>query len=190
MGADVINTPQSVYTALCDAIDDQRLPPVHLWRPERSGQIDIRIRTDGRWFHEGQEIKRQALVKVLASVMRCDPDGFCLVTPAERLLIQVDDAPFVACAMDVKAAGQPDQELLFTTNIGELVIANAQRPIVVTYENPRDPEEPRPYIEVRDGIQALISRNVFYQMVELAEEREGGLVLRSAGATFKLGALT
>ena len=187
--ADAVNTPESVYAALCEEIENQTLPPVHLWHPERSGRIDIRIRADGSWFHEGVEIKRQGLVKVLASVLRRDEDGFCLVTPAERLLIEVDDAPFIAGGMDVKGAGTDDQELLFTTNIGESVIANAHRPIAVTYENPKDPEEPRPYVEVRDGIHALIGRNVFYRLVELGEERDGKLEVRSGGARFVLGVL-
>ena len=86
------NTPDALYESLVAELNDQKLPPVDLWHPERSGRIDIRIRADGRWIHEGQEIKRLGLVKVLASVLRRDEDGFVLVTPAERLLIEVDDA--------------------------------------------------------------------------------------------------
>jgi len=183
------DTPQSVFAALVEQLEAQTLPPVHLWHPERSGRIDIKICTDGRWIHEGEEIKRPALVKVLASVLRRDEDGFCLVTPAERLLIEVEDAPFIAGGMEVKNSGRDGQELLFTTNIGELVIASAERPIAVTYENPKDPEEPRPYVEVREGIHALIGRNVFYQLVELGEEHEGTLFVTSCGVRFELGRL-
>jgi len=164
------------------------LPPVHLWQPERSGSIDIRISLDGRWFHEGVEIKRMGLVKVLASVLRCDADGFVLVTPAERLLIEVEDAPFIAGGMEVQNAGTAHQELLFTTNLGELVVASAERPIVVNYTNPNDPAEPRPYVEVRTGLQALIARSVFYRLVELTREHNGRYVVASAGAEFDLGA--
>lgn len=184
------STPDSVYAALLEQLDAQSLPPVHLWQPERSGRIDIKICTDGRWIHEGEEIKRPALVKVLASVLRRDEDGFCLVTPVERLLIDVEDAPFIAGGMEVKDRGGAEQELLFTTNIGELVIAGAKRPIAVTYENPKDPAEPRPYLEVRDGIHALIGRNVFYQLVELGEEQDGKLYVRSSGVSFELGSLS
>lgn len=183
------NTPESLYAALRAEAGEQSLPPVHLWHPERSGKIDIRIATDGRWFHEGVEIKRLGLVKVLASVLRRDEDGFVLVTPAERLLIEVDDAPFIAGGMEVQKAGTPDQELLFTTNIGELVVANAERPIAVTYENPADPEEPRPYVEVRKGLHALIARAVFYRLVELGREQQGRFVVTSAGVDFELGAM-
>ena len=184
------NTPDALYESLVAELNDQKLPPVDLWHPERSGRIDIRIRADGRWIHEGQEIKRLGLVKVLASVLRRDEDGFVLVTPAERLLIQVDDAPFIAGGLDVKHAGQPEQELLFTTNLGELVIASAERPIAVTYENPRDPQEPRPYVQVRNGIHALIGRNVFYRLVELGEASDDVLSVRSAGTSFELGQLS
>ena len=186
----MISTPDSVFAALVEELDAPSLPPVHLWHPERSGRIDIKILTDGRWIHEGEEIKRPALVKVLASVLRRDEDGYCLVTPVERLLIDVEDAPFIAGGMEAKNAGRVDQELMFTTNIGELVLASAERPIAVTYENPADPEEPRPYLEVRDGIHALIGRNVFYQLVELGEEQDGTLYVHSCGTRFELGRLS
>ena len=181
------NTPEALYTALRAEVGEQTLPPVHLWHPERRGTIDIRIKSDGRWFHEGVEIKRLGLVKVLASVLRRDEDGFVLVTPAERLLITVDDAPFIAGGMDVQNAGTPEQELLFTTNLGELVVASAEQPIAVTYENPNDPAEPRPYIEVRKGLHALIARSVFYRLVELGREESGRFVVSSGGAEFVLG---
>jgi len=184
------STPESVFAALVDELNSQSLPPVHLWHPERSGRIDIKICTDGRWIHEGVEIKRPALVKVLASVLRRDEDGYCLVTPVERLLIDVEDAPFVAGGMEVKDAGSVHQQLMFTTNIGELVLASAERPIAVSYENPTDPQEPRPYVQVREGLHALIGRNVFYQLVELGEEAAGTLYVRSCGEKFELGKLS
>ena len=162
---------------------------MHLWHPDRQGEIDIRIAADGRWYHEGVEIKRQELVKVLASVLRRDRDGYVLVTPAERLLITVEDAPFVAGGMDVRGAGTPEQELLFTTNLGELVVASEQRPLTVTYTNPQDPAEPRPYVEVRDDLPALISRSVFYRLVELGQEVDGKLWVTSRASRFELGEL-
>ncbi len=183
------NTPEALYAALREEAGEQTLPPVHLWHPERRGSIDIKIKADGRWFHDGVEIKRTALVKVLASVLRRDEDGFVLVTPSERLLISVDDAPFIAGGMEVQNAGTPEQELLFTTNIGELVVANADRPIAVTYENPNDPEEPRPYVEVRKGLHALIARSVFYRLVELGRDENGRFVVTSGGVDFELGVL-
>ncbi len=183
------NTPESLYAALRQEAEEQSLPPVHLWHPEHSGSIDIRIMMDGRWLHEGVEIKRMGLVKVLASVLRRDTDGFVLVTPAERLLIEVEDAPFIAGGLEVQNAGTPDQELLFTTNLGEMVVASAQRPIEVTYTNPQDPAEPRPYVEVRSGLKALIARSVFYRLVELTHEQNGRYVVTSAGSDFDLGAV-
>ncbi len=157
------------------------LPPVHLWHPEHCGEIDIVIRANGQWVHEGSPIGREALVRLFSTVLRLDSDGYHLVTPVEKLRIAVEDAPFVAVA--VERAGDT---LRFSTNVGDLVDADAEHPIrVVT-----DPKtgEPRPYLMVRRGLEALIARSVFYELVEIAEENvEGELMISSSGAVFSLG---
>ena len=86
----------SLFDSLEALQADKKLPPVAQWQPERVGQIDIRIARDGAWYHEGAPFKRPALVKLFSTVLRRDPDGFCLVTPAEKLLIEVEDVPFLA----------------------------------------------------------------------------------------------
>jgi hypothetical protein len=158
------------------------------WQPEQQGSINIRIAADGSWYHEGRVFQRPALVKLFASILRKEKTGYYLVTPVEKLAIQVDDAPFVACLLElVDSNGQ--QALVFTTNIGEQVIADDRHPIRVVI----DPvsEEPRPYVLVRDQLEALIGRNAFYEMLNLAEasERDGKQVLtiNSMGTEFLLG---
>lgn len=161
------------------------LPPVHLWNPPNVGEIDIVIRKDGSWVHEGGVIGREALVRLFSTILRKDPDGFYLVTPHERLRIVVEDAPFVAVRVD-----RADGALRFLTNLGDEVAAGPEHPIRVQTDAAG---EPRPYVHVRGGLEALITRPVFYELVEQAEARatadgaELGLV--SNGAWFPIGAV-
>ena len=162
--------------------------PVHLWNPPYCGEIDIRIARDGRWYHNGSLIRRPALVQLFASVLRREQDGsFSLVTPAERVGIQVEDCPFVATLLDVQGEGEA-LRLQFTLNTGETLIASAEHRIEV---DGQASEEPHPTLEVRNGLLALISRNVFYQLVALAQvemcAEQEQLVLTSAGVKFVLG---
>jgi len=159
------------------------LPPVHLWNPADSGEIDIVIKPDGRWVHEGATISREALVRLFSTVLRKDPDGIYLVTPVEKLKITVEDAPFVAVRVD-----RDGEALRFLTNVGDEVLAGPDNAIRV--EVGAD-GEPRPYLHVRRGLEALITRPVFYELVEMAEPRdtpEGEtLGVSSNGAWFAVG---
>jgi hypothetical protein len=159
------------------------LPPVHLWNPAHSGEIDIRIRKDGAWLHEGAVIGREALVRLFSTILRKDPDGIYLVTPVEKLRIAVEDAPFVATRVDRAGEG-----LRFLTNVGDEVDAGPEHAIRVEMD---EGGEPRPYLHVRGGLEALIARPVFYELVELAEEREGPegptLGVATNGAWFPIG---
>ena len=171
---------QGLDGVLTTAKQAMGLPPVHLWNPPNCGDIDIRIRSDGVWFHEGTPIGREALVRLFSTVLRKDPDGIYLVTPVEKLRIVVDDAPFVAVRADRRGEG-----LVFTTNIGDEVEAGPANAIRV--ETDAD-GTPRPYLHVRAGLEALIARPVFYELVEMAEAGEGGVLgVSSNGAWFELG---
>jgi hypothetical protein len=160
------------------------LPPVHLWNPAHCGEIDIRIRKDGLWFHEGSPIGREALVRLFSTVLRKDPDGFHLVTPVEKMKITVDDAPFIAVRVD-----RDGDTLRFLTNVGDEVEAGPEHKLRVE----TDPEtgEPAPYLHVRRGLEARLRRPVFYELVEMAEERytpQGHqLAVQSGGVWFPLG---
>jgi hypothetical protein len=160
------------------------LPPVHLWHPEHCGEIDIRIRKDGVWFHEGTPIGREALVRLFSTVLRLDPDGFHLVTPVEKMKIEVEDAPFIATRVD-----REGEALKFLTNVGDVVEAGPENAIRVQMDAATG--EPRPYLHVRRGLEALIARPVFYELVEMAEPRatpEGERMgVSSNGAWFPVG---
>jgi hypothetical protein len=132
------------------------LPPVHLWNPPHSGEIDIVIARDGSWRHEGAPIGREALVRLFSTILRKDADGIYLVTPVEKMRITVEDAPFVAVRVDQLTGADGRPVLRFTTN-------------------------------VRRGLEALIGRPVFYELVDLAETRDGTLGVESHGAWFPLG---
>ena len=156
------------------------LPPVHLWHPAHCGDIDILIRADGVWMHEVSPIGRAELVRLFSTVLRKDPDGYHLVTPAEKLKIRVEDLPFRAVA--VQAA---DGVLTFTTDVGDVVEAGADHPVVVE----TDPEtgEPSPRLHVRSDLWARIARPVFYELADRAEATAGRLAVRSGGSVFALG---
>ena len=161
------------------------LPPVHLWTPAHCGEIDIRIRKDGVWLHEGTPIGRPALVRLFSTILRKDPDGVFLVTPVEKLKIVVEDAPFTAVGVE-----REGELLRFATNIGDLVEAGANHALRVE-TGPGG--EPRPYLHVRAGLEALVLRPVFYELVEMGVRREAAdgprLGVASNGAWFDLGAL-
>ena len=163
------------------------LPPVHLWNPAHCGEIDIVIKRDGLWFHEGTPIGREALVRLFSTVLRKDPDGFHLVTPVEKMRITVEDAPFIAMRVD-RIAKDGGAALRFLTNVGDEVEAGPDNAIRVEVG---EGGEPRPYLHVRRGLEALIARSVFYELVELAEERETPdgptLGVASNGAWFPIG---
>ncbi|HEY3814062.1 MAG TPA: DUF1285 domain-containing protein [Caulobacteraceae bacterium] len=141
------------------------MPPVHLWNPEVCGDIDIVIRKDGLWLHEKTPIGRKELVRLFSSVLRKDPDGYWLVTPVEKMRITVEDAPFRAVRVDREDAG-----LRFLTNVEDEVLAGPENAIRV--ETDAETGEPAPYLHVRRGLEARIDRAVFYELVDLAEERD------------------
>ncbi len=180
-----MSDPQTLFDSLAAIHADKRLPPVGRWHPEREGRIDIRIAADGVWYHEGAPIKRPAMVRLFSTVLRKDPDGYCLVTPNEKLLIEVEDAPFVAIDLEVKGSGR-DSELMFVTNVEDCVVADRLHALRVSERN----GQPRPYVHVRDGLDALISRAVFYRLVDLGIEEGNECCVYSRGERFSLGCIT
>src|SRR3954465_12126244 len=143
---------------------ERRLPPVEQWNPTHCGPSDMRIARDGTWFHQGSPIGRAAMVRLFSTILRREPDGrHVLVTPVEKLDIEVEDAPFVA--VEVKAEGEAEtMSLAFRLNTGELVIAGPEHRL--RFE--AGPEGPHPYLEVRAGLDALVARPVYYELAELA----------------------
>lgn len=158
--------------------EQKKLPPVDKWNPTHCGHSQMRIARDGTWFHEGSPIGRPAMVRLFSTILRREPDGsFVLVTPVEKLDIDVEDAPFVA--VEVKSEGEGEgRRLAFRLNTGDLVVAGPERPLRLAA---------RPYLSVRAGLEALIARSVYYELVEWAlAESVGPPGLWSDGACFPL----
>lgn len=144
------------------------LPPIERWNPPYCGELDLVIRADGVWVHEGAPIARAALVRLFSTVLRKDGDRYFLVTPAEKLGVRVEDAPFLAVALRV--AQGPARRLVLTTNVGDEVVADADRPISFR-DRPKGGGR-SPYIHVRAGLEALVTRSVYYELVDLGETRD------------------
>jgi hypothetical protein len=158
------------------------------WNPACQGEIDIRIAADGSWFHEGRRFQRDSLVKLFAGILRREDETYFLVTPVEKLRIEVEDAPFVAGLVE-RLDENGKSAIVFTTNIGERVVVDREHAIRVEID--ASTRAPRPYVHVRDGLQALISRSAFYDLLNLAHEtrRDGRtcLSITSMNTEFELG---
>jgi hypothetical protein len=143
------------------------LPPVDRWNPPFCGDIDMEIRADGTWFYMGTPIGRATLVRLFSTVLRRDEDGRTyLVTPVEKVGIRVVDAPFLAVEMQVTQR-EGRQVLTFRTNVGDVVEAGAEHPL--RFEISGENRELKPYLLVRGRLEALVSRAVMYDLVELGE---------------------
>ncbi len=172
---------------ILDRIQSKNLPPVRLWNPSLTGEMDMRIAADGSWYYQGSKIERLSMVKLFSTILKKQADDFFLVTPVEKYKISVEDTPFVAVEVD-KINSDP-QVLLFRTNVDDEVIADADHQLKVSIDSATS--EPRPYLHIRDDLYALIHRNVFYQLVEWAHQinKNGSkyLIIESQGQQFELG---
>jgi len=155
------------------------------WSPAHCGDIDIRIDRDGQWHYLGSPIQRLELVKLFSRVLRFEQGEYFLVTPVEKLRIQVDDAPFLIADADVIDEGEAEQRVRMTTTLGEVFELDDEHPIKML----GDADEPRPYAHVRDGLWGLLSRPCYYRLVEQVEtlpDQEDQYGLRSRGLWFRL----
>ncbi len=166
-----------------EKVSDKAHPPVHLWHPDNEKSIDMQITKDGTWLYGGTPIKRPRLVRLFASVLRKDDDGYYLVTPVEKCLIQVEDAPFQGILMDVESSGTT-QLLTLTTDMGETVTIGSDHPLRIEQQG----DEWIPYVLVRGGMEARLNRNVYYQLADLMVSVENGdaLGVWSGGRFFEL----
>ncbi|MDQ0394700.1 DUF1285 domain-containing protein [Labrys monachus] len=144
--------------------------PVHLWNPPFCGDIDMRIAADGSWHYMKSPIGRVELVKLFASILRRDEDRYVLVTPVERVGIQVDDAPFVAVEMRVEGEDGA-RSLSFRTNVDDWTTAGPDHPM--RFETGAS-DGLKPYVHVRAGLWARLSRALFYDLADLGEVRAVG----------------
>lgn len=174
---------------LARAVADEKLPPVDAWQPTVQKDMGLRISRDGAWHYLGSPIARPSLVRLLSRVMKREGEDFFLVSPVEKLRIAVEDAPFLAVELECSGESQ-SQRLIFRTNVDDVVIAGKAHPIWVN-EDPLS-GEPAPYIEVRDGLWALINRSVYYELAERvipSPNSPGQLGVFSEGCFFELGSV-
>jgi hypothetical protein len=144
--------------------EEKKLPPVDKWNPSHCGDSEMRIARDGSWHHQGSPIGRQAMVRLFSTILRREPDGrFVLVTPVEKLDIEVEDAPFVAVELRAEGEGE-SASLAFRLNTGDVVVAGPDHPL--RFESGAG--GPHPYVRVRGGLDALVARPVYYELAELA----------------------
>ncbi len=165
------------------------LPPIHRWNPPFCGDMDIEIRRDGSWHYMKSPIGRAPLVRLFSTILLRDTDdAYYLVTPVEKVRIRVVDAPFLVVGAEIEGEGEA-QVIRFRTNVEDEFILDADHPLRVEIDPATG--EPSPYVRVRDRLDALINRAVFYELVNAAVEREdaGDLGVWSAGRFWSLGRL-
>ncbi|MEM9809876.1 MAG: DUF1285 domain-containing protein [Pseudomonadota bacterium] len=164
---------------MSDAGGDAPLP-VETWHPDHCGSMDLTIKADGTWWHEGTMMTRAKLVRLFSRVLRRDHDGYVLVTPAEKIAITVEDVPFLAVDYDATEDG-----LLFRTNVGDRVLLSQEHPMELRQSEALG--QLAPYIHVRGKLHARLARSVYYRLVEEAgtDESDDALVIESAGAVFR-----
>jgi hypothetical protein len=143
------------------------LPPVHLWNPPFCGDLDMRIATDGTWFYLGTPIGRPALVKLFSTVLKREGAKYFLVTPVEKVGIRVDDVPFMAVEMAEEGAGA-SRKLSFRTNVDDWVPCNSEHRL--RFEAASDGGL-TPYLHVRSDLWAKVTRALYYDLVEMGEEK-------------------
>ena len=159
-------------------VESRKLPPVEGWAPQREGDSEMRIAADGKWYHRGGEISRPAMVRAFSTLLSRDERGqHWLISPFEKLTIEVEDAAFVATDMTAADGG-----LAFRLNTDDLVIAGPEHPLRAA----GDPDTPALYLAVRRGCEARLNRSTYEQLVQHALSSGGDLTVESGGARFAL----
>lgn len=166
---------------IAELTEAQKLPPVDQWDPQESGDSEMRIAADGSWYHQGDPIRRPAMVRAFSTILRRETDGsYALVTPYQKLSIEVEDAPFVAVELESQGS-DADRTLAFRLNTDHLVVAGPDHPLRF------GADKPQPYLQVRRGLEAVLARPVYYELAELALNEDADPVgIWSAGIFFPM----
>ncbi len=181
--------PEKLAEQLPNESRKSGLPPLESWHPELSGDMDMRISRDGQWIYQGDPIRRDALVRLFASILRREDDGeYYLVTPVEKWRIQVEDTPLLAHTLNVQGEGR-GQEVSLVTNVGETLVISDEHPLTVGCYP--DGDEPRPVVLVRHGVEARLTTSAYYDLaghlVEQIVDGEPVYGLYSSGSFYKVG---
>jgi len=173
------NKAQDKAGASSDLTPERIIPPVHLWEPDYCGDIGMKIAYDGQWYYAGSPIGRKKLVDLFSTILRFDDDGeYYLVTPAEKIRVEVEDVPFIVIAMHAEGQGR-EQKITFSTNVGDRVLAGGMHPF--RFEINTETQEPAPYVHIRARLEARINRAVFYDLVNLGATHDGQFGIWSDG---------
>ncbi|AOE50935.1 DUF1285 domain-containing protein [Kangiella sediminilitoris] len=180
----------NILSQINQSQEGNKLPPVDQWNPDFCGDMELVIKRDGSWHYQNSPIGRHRLVKLFSTVLKKEDDQYFLVTPVEKLGIRVEDAPFLVTRMKVEDTDK-GPVIVFTDNCDNTIPLSSDNPLWVEQDSRTG--EPSPYVMVRRNLHALIHRNVFYQLVEMAEERiiddKKHLGVVSAGEFFSLGTI-
>ena len=185
-----INSLESLSEFIKQETSDRRgrsIPPLEKWQPERQGEMDLVIKANGEWWHEGTKITRQSLVDLFASILWQEGSEYYLKTPVEKLRINVEDVPFLITEVNVIEQKEQGTSLIeFIASTGDVVHLDDEHPLEMgEYQG-----EERPYIEVRFGMKGLISRNVLMHLTKIGEltEQDGktSLTLHSGGKAYSV----
>lgn len=165
---DAAGRPPALEAIASEVRKTRGIPPVHLWNPEHCGDIGLKIARDGTWSYQNSPIGRKELVRLFSTILRRDPEGHVLVTPVEKIAVEVEDAPFLAVEMQVRQ-GPLGQVVQFRTNVDDEVEVGPDHPL-------RFDTGPssgiKPYVRVRADLWALVTRALVYDLVALAQTRE------------------
>ena len=181
--------PETLAHQVGETVKNPGNPPLDQWRPELSGDMDLRVSRNGQWIFRGEPLAREAIVRLFSTILRREEDGeYYLVTPVEKWRIQVEDTPLLAHSLQVTGEGDC-QVISLTTNVGESLEIGQQHPLAVgTYPCS---EEPRPVVAVRHGVEARLVTAAYYDLVaHVVEQNEDGhpaLGVFSHGIFYKIG---
>ena len=175
-------TISSIFAEL-SKLDEDTFPPVENWDPPLCENVHMKIDRNGKWFFMDSVISRERMVKLFSRVLRLDGEEYFLVTPVEKIKIEVEDKPFTI--VDFEFSGEGNEQIItFRTNTDEIFEVNSDHPIRVATLGVND--EPSPYALVRKNLEGLISRNVYYKLIDMAEEVNGFYGIYSSGNFFRL----
>ena len=158
------------------------IPPVDQWNPQFCGTMNLTVKSNGEWWHEGSKINRDAMIKLFASVLWCESGNYFLKTPVEKIQIEVEDAPLLVTHIE-EVSNDGKVYLTCVTQTGDVIVIDEQHPVFL-----RDYQgELRPYINVRWDLDALIHRNAFYHLLDSGEfvEQNGSTVVKLTSGDFE-----
>ena len=173
-------TLSSIFSELSN-LDEDSFPPVEEWNPPLCENVQMRIDRSGKWYFMNSPIGRERMVRLFSRVLRLDGDEYFLVTPVEKIKLEVEDKPFVIIDFEITKKNN-EQVISFKTNTDEYFELNDSHPMRIEYKE----DEPSPYVVVRKNLEALINRNVYYKLIEACEEKDESYGVYSSGIFYKL----